>query len=210
MTSAIMQQVSEKVKKTVEATSSVRPLPRFEYVPTMGCKPSHRCDPMVSPRRSERMQEAPHTSEYRRSREENSSHSIGANEHLTHHSSHGHPAKSTTASTSPRGLKERSPNDDGRQSIIPIVSVPEVPLGKARPAASSHAEKTASMTSAPKPQNMRKYYEFHEQNGHTIAECWELRKPLHELADKGGVCSSYERNASQHGQNHKTKNAPSR
>jgi len=34
------------------------------------------------------------------------------------------------------------------------------------------------MTAPPKP-------EFHEQNRHTAAECWELKKALHELADMG-------------------------
>ncbi|KAJ8429827.1 hypothetical protein Cgig2_000155 [Carnegiea gigantea] len=58
MTDAIMQQVSKQVKKAVEATSSTRPLPRFEYVSTAGCEPSHRHDFAMSPRHSERMQEA--------------------------------------------------------------------------------------------------------------------------------------------------------
>ncbi|KAJ8423767.1 hypothetical protein Cgig2_023007 [Carnegiea gigantea] len=44
-----------------------------------------------------------------------------------------------------------------------------------------------SMTSAPKPHNARKYHEFFEQNRHTTAECQELRKALHELADKGQI-----------------------
>jgi len=43
------------------------------------------------------------------------------------------------------------------------------------------------MTTTPKPQNTRKYSEFHEQNGHTTAECQELRKSLHELEDKGQI-----------------------
>ena len=43
------------------------------------------------------------------------------------------------------------------------------------------------MTSAPKPYNARKYCEFHEQNGSTTDECRELRKALHELADKGQI-----------------------
>ncbi|KAJ8433621.1 hypothetical protein Cgig2_023560 [Carnegiea gigantea] len=43
------------------------------------------------------------------------------------------------------------------------------------------------MTSAPKPHNERKFYEFREQNGSRTAECRELRKALHELADKGQI-----------------------
>ncbi|KAJ8441769.1 hypothetical protein Cgig2_009015 [Carnegiea gigantea] len=33
----------------------------------------------------------------------------------------------------------------------------------------------------------RKYCEFHEQSGHTTTECRELKKALHELADKGQI-----------------------
>ncbi|KAJ8426852.1 LOW QUALITY PROTEIN: hypothetical protein Cgig2_006527 [Carnegiea gigantea] len=52
---------------------------------------------------------------------------------------------------------------------------------------SSYAEEVTLMTSASKPHNAWKYYEFHEQNGHTTVECRELRKALHELADKGQI-----------------------
>ena len=43
------------------------------------------------------------------------------------------------------------------------------------------------MTAAPRPQNGRKYCEFHEQSGHTTTECRELKKALHKLADKGQI-----------------------
>ncbi|KAJ8420507.1 LOW QUALITY PROTEIN: hypothetical protein Cgig2_015271 [Carnegiea gigantea] len=43
------------------------------------------------------------------------------------------------------------------------------------------------MTAPPKPQNAQKYYEFHEQSGHTTTEYRELKKALHELADKGQI-----------------------
>ncbi|KAJ8421674.1 hypothetical protein Cgig2_004471 [Carnegiea gigantea] len=43
------------------------------------------------------------------------------------------------------------------------------------------------MTAPPRPQNARKYCEFHEQSGHTTTECRELKKALHELADKGQI-----------------------
>ncbi|KAJ8427574.1 hypothetical protein Cgig2_021719 [Carnegiea gigantea] len=43
------------------------------------------------------------------------------------------------------------------------------------------------MTTPPKPQNARKYCEFYEQSGDTTTECRELKKALHELADKGQI-----------------------
>ncbi|KAJ8426991.1 hypothetical protein Cgig2_033849 [Carnegiea gigantea] len=42
MTDTIMQQVTEQVKKAMEAASSPRPLPHFDYMPNTGCQPSHR------------------------------------------------------------------------------------------------------------------------------------------------------------------------
>ncbi|KAJ8420399.1 hypothetical protein Cgig2_013886 [Carnegiea gigantea] len=43
------------------------------------------------------------------------------------------------------------------------------------------------MTAPPRPQNARKYCEFHEQSGHTTTECRELKKALNELADRGQI-----------------------
>ncbi|KAJ8427753.1 hypothetical protein Cgig2_008557 [Carnegiea gigantea] len=43
------------------------------------------------------------------------------------------------------------------------------------------------ITAPPKPQNARKYCEFHEQSRHTTTECRELKKALHELANKGQI-----------------------
>ncbi|KAJ8419709.1 hypothetical protein Cgig2_012096 [Carnegiea gigantea] len=83
----------------MEATSSARPLPHFEYMPTDGCEPSHRHHPVASPRHSERMQEAPRVGGDRQSQEEHRGRSIGAHAYPNHLSSHRRPAKSTTAST---------------------------------------------------------------------------------------------------------------
>ncbi|KAJ8435397.1 hypothetical protein Cgig2_009648 [Carnegiea gigantea] len=43
------------------------------------------------------------------------------------------------------------------------------------------------MTAPPRPQSDQKYCEFHEQSGHTTTECRELKKAIHELADKGQI-----------------------
>ncbi|KAJ8446924.1 hypothetical protein Cgig2_016466 [Carnegiea gigantea] len=40
------------------------------------------------------------------------------------------------------------------------------------------------MTAPLKPQNARKYCEFHEQSGHTTTKCQELKKTLHELINQ--------------------------
>jgi len=37
MTDTIMQQVSEQVKKAMEAATFRRPLPHFDYVPNVSC-----------------------------------------------------------------------------------------------------------------------------------------------------------------------------
>jgi len=99
MTDAIIQQVSGQVKNAEEAASSTRPLPHFEYVPTGGCESSRRCNLAASPRRNERMQEAPHINKDRWSREENRDDSIKANPHPNYRPGHERLAKSTMTST---------------------------------------------------------------------------------------------------------------
>ncbi|KAJ8433400.1 LOW QUALITY PROTEIN: hypothetical protein Cgig2_029587 [Carnegiea gigantea] len=91
----------------------------------------------------------------------------------------------------PRGLNVKPLNDDGPQSVVLTTNAREAPLGR-RMACDLESilmevrdhpmlKKPPSMTSAPKLHNAQKYCGFHEQNGHTTAECWELRKALHEL-----------------------------
>ncbi|KAJ8444407.1 hypothetical protein Cgig2_026611 [Carnegiea gigantea] len=131
ITDAIMQQVSEQVKKAVEAVSSASPLPRFEYVPTVGCEPPRRHEPETSPRRK-----APHANGDRQSREENRDHFIGANAHPNYHPGHGRPAKSTRplrrmqhtldellgvkSKNRPHRLREGSPTDNELPSAVLI------------------------------------------------------------------------------------------
>ncbi|KAJ8432837.1 hypothetical protein Cgig2_017050 [Carnegiea gigantea] len=46
---------------------------------------------------------------------------------------------------------------------------------------------TNFMIAASKPHNAWKNCEFYEQNGRTTAECWQLKKALHELDKKGQI-----------------------
>jgi len=43
------------------------------------------------------------------------------------------------------------------------------------------------MTTDLESHSVRKYCQFHEQNRHTTVKCKELKKALHELADKGQI-----------------------
>ena len=56
-TDIILQQVTKQVKKTMEAMNSMRPLPTFDYVPTMGRELSHRYAYVVSVRQSDEVRE---------------------------------------------------------------------------------------------------------------------------------------------------------
>ncbi|KAJ8421202.1 LOW QUALITY PROTEIN: hypothetical protein Cgig2_002636 [Carnegiea gigantea] len=53
----ILQQVTEQVKKTIEAVNSMRPLPTFNYAPTTGCKSSHKHATTESLRGSDEVRE---------------------------------------------------------------------------------------------------------------------------------------------------------
>jgi len=57
MTNTINRQVSEQVRRAMEAANSSRPLPHFDYVPTNGGEPSHQLERVASPHYVEREQE---------------------------------------------------------------------------------------------------------------------------------------------------------
>ena len=46
MTNNILRQVTEQVKRAMEAVNAIKPLPTFDYVPTTECELSHRCAPL--------------------------------------------------------------------------------------------------------------------------------------------------------------------
>ncbi|KAJ8430104.1 hypothetical protein Cgig2_007168 [Carnegiea gigantea] len=110
MANTIMQQVSEQVKKAMEAVSSAKPLPRFDYVPTMGYEPSHRHGLMASHRHSDGVREGARPDRNGRSQGENRDRSGGAD---TLHSlcpSQERSTKSTTASTPEHPMLKRPPS----------------------------------------------------------------------------------------------------
>ncbi|KAJ8429898.1 hypothetical protein Cgig2_008783 [Carnegiea gigantea] len=150
MTNASMLPVTKQVKKAIDAASSARPLPHFDYASTTGYEPSRGHIPVVAHCRSDEKGTADHE-------------------------------ESTVAS--PLGQMPEPGRTSKLNHGLNVVCDPfsvyclEHPMLK-RP---------SLMTSAPKPHNVRKYYEFHEQNGRMTTECQELRKAFHELADKGQI-----------------------
>ncbi|KAJ8432948.1 hypothetical protein Cgig2_020578 [Carnegiea gigantea] len=161
MTDAIMQQVSEQVKKVVEATSSARPLPHFEHVPTRDASPPIDTilqHPSVTARAYKKAFMVVGTSDLRR-----------------------------TTTVVPLGL----------MPSITITQVMDAQRGQPlrQCLIRDTLDKLLDLKSKSKPHAPRGgslsgnvlLSAFHEQNGHTIVECRELRKALHQLADKGQI-----------------------
>ncbi|KAJ8419590.1 hypothetical protein Cgig2_006837 [Carnegiea gigantea] len=122
MTDAVTRQVSEQVKRAMEAANLARLLPHFDYIPTHGGEPSHRPERIPSPRYIEQ-DGRPYAKQLGRRV------AAGPSGRPTQ----GVTAKSTTASTH----------------------------------YTTHSRRTAY--------------------GHTMTECQELKKALHELTDKGQI-----------------------
>ncbi|KAJ8424841.1 hypothetical protein Cgig2_030068 [Carnegiea gigantea] len=77
ITNTILQQVTEQVKKTMEAVNSARPLPTFDYLPTARCEPCHRHALIGWHRRSDEVRETAHLERDKRSLEGNRNRSMG-------------------------------------------------------------------------------------------------------------------------------------
>ncbi|KAJ8444577.1 hypothetical protein Cgig2_013856 [Carnegiea gigantea] len=138
------------------AANSARPLPHFDYVPTTSCEPSHRKVCVLSPHYIEREREASRSNQSGRPYSGHHDRHAAAATRLSRRPIQGQTAKSATAST-PFATHSRG---------HPMLQRPP------------------PTTAPPKPQNTQKHCDFHEQNGHTTTECRELKKALHELADK--------------------------
>ncbi|KAJ8432677.1 LOW QUALITY PROTEIN: hypothetical protein Cgig2_034003 [Carnegiea gigantea] len=168
----------------MEAVSSMRPLPTFNYVPTAGYKPSHK-------------------NEWFHKR--------------NHDCSPGHPSTTgplgglrgtrelcdcihTIRNLLPvHGLSKSKPQGLRKELLGGGALLSTRQLGSThviRPHEASilmdvkgHTmlRKPQPMTAVPEPYNAWKYCKFHQQNGHSTVRCWELKKTLHELADKGQI-----------------------
>ncbi|KAJ8421916.1 hypothetical protein Cgig2_021605 [Carnegiea gigantea] len=145
----------------MEAASSAQPLPHFDYVPIRGCEPSYKRAPMASHPYGIGMREATHVDRDDQLQEENCGRSIGANALSSRCPSHGRLTKSTTTLTlnKSRDLDEKVQDDDG-----PLSEHPHGGEG------SPYTEKTT-------PDDL-------STESSQCAECRELRKALHKLADK--------------------------
>ncbi|KAJ8429254.1 hypothetical protein Cgig2_031554 [Carnegiea gigantea] len=82
----------------------------------------------------------------------------------------------------PQGLQKELPRGGTLPSTPQLWSAHAVRSDEGHPM----LRKPQLMTAAPKSHNAQKYCEFHELNSYTTAERRELKKALHELADKGG------------------------
>ncbi|KAJ8427496.1 hypothetical protein Cgig2_028167 [Carnegiea gigantea] len=168
MTETITRHVSEQVKRAMEAGNLARPLPHFDYVPITGCEPSHRQVHVPSPHSTEMEREASWSNRGGRPYSGHHDRHTAMAVRPSSHPIQGQTAKSTTAYT-PYATHSRWTAWLEEQMGHPMLQRPP------------------PITVTPMPQNARKYCEFYEQNGHTTTECRELKKGLHELADKGRI-----------------------
>ncbi|KAJ8427750.1 hypothetical protein Cgig2_008554 [Carnegiea gigantea] len=146
----------------MEAANSARPIPHFDYVPTIACKPCHRLTRVPSPHHTNRDREVSQSNWNARPRTGNHDRLATATTPLSSRPDQGQSAKSTTTSTpyathSSQTAWSRPPNLEGK------------------------------LQATLKTHNARKYCEFHEQNWYTTTKCRELKKALHALVDKGQI-----------------------
>ncbi|KAJ8421184.1 LOW QUALITY PROTEIN: hypothetical protein Cgig2_011312 [Carnegiea gigantea] len=157
MADAITRQVSEQVRRAMEAASLARPHPPFDYPLVHEREPSHRPERMLSPRYAEHGRE------------------------LSRSDWSGRPNTGQLGRRATMGPTGRLTQGETIRSIA--ACTPYATHSRGHPM----LRRPPFMTAPPKPQNARKYYGFHEQSGHTTIERRELKKALHELADKGQI-----------------------
>ncbi|KAJ8428180.1 hypothetical protein Cgig2_015621 [Carnegiea gigantea] len=186
MTDTLLQQVTEQVKNTMEALSSMRPLPTMclqldashptstpllsRCIEVAMCERSlnlRGMDDLVRGTMIDRLEGTPgRSSGLDRPPSKSKLQPRPRRRYLL--PMYGLVSKSRSK---PRGLVRKSLGGG-----TPL-RVPQ--LGNTR--------KSQLMTAASKLHNTQKYWEFDEQNGHITAQCRELKKALHELTDKGKI-----------------------
>ncbi|KAJ8426747.1 hypothetical protein Cgig2_003640 [Carnegiea gigantea] len=149
--------VTDQVKKAMEVANFVRPIPTFDYVPTARCESSHR----HALARSHRLSDV----------------SVGVNTAQAHRPTLGRTAKSTTASTPYATYSQRIAwSNEHQQTSKP----PREVLGRRRtPKHRSARERTSNVEETAT-------YD-HSTETTQCAKVLELRKTLHELAEKGQI-----------------------
>ncbi|KAJ8434126.1 hypothetical protein Cgig2_024244 [Carnegiea gigantea] len=177
LTDAITRQVSEQVKKAVEAASLARPLPHFEHMPTGSASPPVDTilqHPPVVARGYKKTLIAVETSNLGR---KTTVVPLGLMPTITiaqvMDAQRGHPMLQCLMRHTldePLGSKSKSkPHAPREESPSGNALLSAVRTHPYRSKGSPHAEETAS----------------YDLGAHTIVECRELRKALHELANKG-------------------------
>ncbi|KAJ8450531.1 hypothetical protein Cgig2_020168 [Carnegiea gigantea] len=176
MTDTITCQVAEQVKRAIEAANSARPPPYLDYIPTLGGEPSHRPERIQSPHYTERERGVSRSD--RSGRPYTGQPGRRAAARPGGRPTQGATAKLTTAST---------PYTTHSRRITWFEEQEQTSKTRGEVRGHPMLRRPPRMTTHPKPQNARKYCEFHEQSGHTMTECRELKKALYKLVDKGQI-----------------------
>ncbi|KAJ8422177.1 LOW QUALITY PROTEIN: hypothetical protein Cgig2_000648 [Carnegiea gigantea] len=157
----------ERVKKAVEAASFARPFPRFEYVPIVGCEPSHRHAPVVSRCHNDRMREDPYAN--RDGRERTKTVLLGPMPNIVAAQAmdvrQRRPRPQRRMQCTPNELPVKLLNDSGLQTVVLTANAREAPHTRGMVRGHPMLKRPPPMTLVPKPHNTQKYCEFHEQNG---------------------------------------------
>ncbi|KAJ8421806.1 hypothetical protein Cgig2_016544 [Carnegiea gigantea] len=164
--------------------NSARYLPTFNYVPTTGYEPSHRHTPVRSHHHGDEI----------RTDDPEAKNVTGPSERMpcivVDRTWDDQQMPGSRSRSKPRSPEWRSQDCDTH----PIVAWSGNTLATLPPEACTirvkehpKLKRLQPMTTTPKPHNVRKYCEFHEENGQNNTECRELRKAFHEQADKGQI-----------------------
>ncbi|KAJ8444814.1 hypothetical protein Cgig2_034049 [Carnegiea gigantea] len=155
----------------MEATNSARPLPYFDYVPTTCCEPFYRRIPIALHHHSDEVREAARPDRIDRSQGENHDQSIGVDTLQRAASEVNHGLNAICNAFLMYCLVRGAGTN---------LEAPGETSGQRRARAPNAEKATADDLSTVTTQCAEIF-------GHTNVKCRELRKALHELADKGQI-----------------------